>query len=232
MPTRNRRAFLEQALRCFLRQTHQSSELIVVDDSDVPVRDLCTGLARVRYIRLSEHTPTGTKLNIGIETARGAIVQKLDDDDYYGPAFLETAVTRLGRRRAAIVTWDCFLILIAGEKHLRFSGHGWTVGGTMCFHRGLWKQTRFRDIPSAVDHYFFIDSQAEVVGVCAPESYVVVRHGRHTWTRMSDGESADAYLGSLPIYKKPITKVIDPRDVDFYLNLPLTTARSGRACRA
>ena len=227
MPTRNRRAFLEQALRCFARQTHRASELIVIDDSDSPVEDLCAGLERVRYIRLGEPTPTGTKLNIGIAAAKGEIVQKLDDDDYYGPAFLETAVRRLARtRRSAIVAWDCFLVLMAGERRLRFSGHGWRTGGTLCFRRELWKRFPFRDIPAAVDHYFLCDTRAPVLTVCAPESYVVVRHGSHTWNSMSDGSTTDEYLGTLPFYRKPLARVIDARDVNFYRGLACTRAVS------
>src|SRR5260370_17746161 len=95
MATRDRREFIPQALRCFLRQSYENSELIVVDDGRDPVGDLCQGLPRVRYIRLHRPATTGTKLNIGIKRARGAVLQKLDDTDYYHADFLNLTLARL-----------------------------------------------------------------------------------------------------------------------------------------
>jgi glycosyltransferase involved in cell wall biosynthesis len=220
MPTGNRPAFFQQALRCFLRQTYTHSELIVVDDGERPVAPSCRGLERVRYVRLREPTLTGTKLNIGIEGARGRILQKLDDDDYYSPDFLAAALRHLPpRRRRVIVAWDCFLILLAGESRLRRSGHGWRAGGTMCFRRSLWRRTPFRDAPSAVDHYLFEDSRADIIRVCAPHDYVLVRHGGNTWTHMAEGDTADEFIRTLPFSRKPLEAIIDPRDVGFYRSL-------------
>ncbi len=221
LATRNRPRFFRQALRCFLSQTYRHSELIVVDDSERPVRELCSGLDRVRYVRLTRPTPTGTKLNMGIEHAHGEILQKFDDDDYYHPGFLQLAVRRLParNRQTTLVAWDCFLIFMAGEKQPRFSGHGWTVGATLCFARELWKRLPFRDIPSSVDSCFLIDHDPAIVRVCAPERLMVVRHGGNTWNLMHHGESADAYLGSLPVYKRPLEALVDPAACAFYRSL-------------
>jgi hypothetical protein len=76
----------------------------VVDDGEVPVEDLCAGRDSVRYVRLEGRHETGSKLNIGVEHARGSILHKLDDDDYYSPDFLATSIRFLpGDRRSAPV---------------------------------------------------------------------------------------------------------------------------------
>src|SRR5215831_20292525 len=93
--TRDRPAFFRQALRCFFSQDYPNKEAIVVDDGIRPVEYLCAGLPNVTYVRRRSPTSTGTKLNIGIEIARGDILQKLDDDDFYAPGFLSVAVARL-----------------------------------------------------------------------------------------------------------------------------------------
>jgi glycosyltransferase involved in cell wall biosynthesis len=136
--TNNRAAFLRQAIRCFLRQTYEKSELIVVDDGDQSVKELCSGLYRVRHIRLNNPTSLGSKLNIGIQQAQGKIIQKIDDD-YYHPDFLKQAVSALLAKdqEHALVAWDCFLVLLAGERQTRYSGHDWAAGGTLCFNRSL-----------------------------------------------------------------------------------------------
>jgi glycosyltransferase involved in cell wall biosynthesis len=221
LATRNRPAFVRQAIRCFLRQTYDRSELIVVDDGDLSVADLCSGLYRVRYVRLNEPTSLGSKLNIGVHHARGTIIQKLDDDDYYHNGFLERAVSSLPavEQECSLVAWDCFLIILAGEAKVRFSGHGWAAGGTLCFHRKLWERANFRDVPYAVDHWFLKDQQPRLIKVCAPELYILVRHGRNTWKTMH-GREVDAYFQRLEVYHKPLDILVEPLDRLFYW--PLT----------
>src|SRR5947208_13266724 len=125
MATKDRPAFARQALRCFLRQTYSPAELIVVDDGKEPVEDVFSGVPGVRYLRLQDQTSTGNKLNLGIAFARGSVIQKLDDDDYYHPDFLAWSVNALGRSSSLIAAWDCFLVLLRGEPVLRFSGYGY-----------------------------------------------------------------------------------------------------------
>jgi glycosyltransferase involved in cell wall biosynthesis len=221
LATRNRTAFARQAIRCFLGQTYDQSELIVVDDGEERVEHLCAGLYRVRYIRLDEPATLGKKLNIGIQHAEGTTIQKLDDDDYYHPDFLERAISALAHTNPArtLVAWDCFSILLVGEKQARYSGHGWAAGGTLCFHRALWARGSFRDVPSQVDTFLIQDHRPSIVKVCAPELYMLVRHGRNTWTQMSDGADVNAYFRRLPLYSKPLDDFVEPLDARFYRSL-------------
>jgi glycosyltransferase involved in cell wall biosynthesis len=219
--TKNRVRFFQQALRRFLQQRYLNSELIVVDDGEDRVESYCRGLDRVRYIRLCQATNTGAKLNIGAEAARGTLLQKLDDDDYYGPEFLNMTVGNLARpdRAGCLVAWDCFLILLAGEKHFRFSGHGWRAGGTLCFTRELWARTPFRDVPKSSDRFFFEDARPRLIRVCAPEQYILVRHGTNTWTRMQGGLEADDFLRTLPRWPRGFADIMDGPDQVFYQGL-------------
>lgn len=220
LATRNRPAFLRQAIRCFLRQTYEHSELIVVDDGEESVAELCSGLYRVNHIHLDNPTSLGRKLNVGVEHARGAIIQKIDDDDYYHPQFLERAVGALMvKDQNHAVTWDCFLILLLGEQHVHYSGHGWTAGGTLCFRRQLWEQGHFRDVPNQVDTLFIADNRPQMIKICAPELYILVRHGHNTWNHLSSGAAVDGYFEQLPVYHKPLGDLIEPLDRLFYNSL-------------
>jgi glycosyltransferase involved in cell wall biosynthesis len=220
LATRDRRRFIPQALRCFLRQTYTNSELIVVDDGKESVADLCHGLPRVRHIQLYRSATTGTKLNIGIRRARGEVIQKLDDDDYYHPDFLKLAVARLPRRTSVrtLVAWDCFLILIAGEPYLRHSGHGWEAGGTFCFYRKLWQRKPFRDLAKDEDYWFVYDHRPRIRRVCAAEHYILVRHGRNTW-QFRAGEPVDEFFRTLGRYRKSLETLVPDEDLGFYRSL-------------
>jgi glycosyltransferase involved in cell wall biosynthesis len=211
---------MRQAIRFFLRQTYRNAELVVVDGGERPVEDLCAGLLSVRYVRTAPSKTLGAKLNLGIEHARGSILQKVDDDDFYHPAFLEKAVATLESAGTddAVVAWDCFLVLLRGERELRFSGHGWAAGGTLCFPRKVWERRGFRDVPAAVDEHFLADCGATLKTVCAPELYVLVRHGRNTWRTMRSS-SVDEYFRSRPGCGRRVPDLVEPIDVDFYAAL-------------
>jgi len=228
MATGGRPHFFRQALRYFLLQTYRPAELIVVDDGVEPVGSYCDGLERVRYIRLPGPATTGAKLNIAIEHARGDLLQKLDDDDYYHRDFLQTAVSHMPaeNRDGCLAAWDCFLILIAGEGRLRYSGHGWTIGNTLLFTRGFWAQAPFRDVARGADTHFLRDRPGSLIRICAPEQCIVVRHGRNTWKDMRSGETVENYFRRFPFYAKPAAAVLEPQDWGFYESLP-AAASSG-----
>lgn len=224
LATRNRRAFFQQALTTFSLRNHRQAELIVIDDSDIPADDLCAGMSDVHYIRLEERTPVGAKMNIGIEAARGDILQKLDDDDYYGPDFLSLASERLagsGNPRA-MVAWCCFSVLIAGDGELFYSGHGWKAGGTLCFRRELWQQHRFREefaSEPSLDSWFIRDNQPEILRVCASDQYMLVRHGANTWHRIGNASemySVEEYFRKRRRYPKSVEEVVGEQSGVFY----------------
>lgn len=214
----NRPGFTRQVIRCFLRQTFADAELVVVDDGEQSVAELCAGLFRVRYVRLDEPTVLGRKLNIGIEQASGVIMQKLDHRGFYQQDFLARSVSTLqtAKEEGAIVTWDCFTVFLAEQRQLRFSGHGWTAGGTLCFRHSLWEQLPFRDEQHQVDDWFIQDHQTRPVKVCAPELYTIVRHGRNTKERLSNGVLVDDYFKFLPSHDRKLEDLIEPIDRPFY----------------
>jgi len=220
MATKDRPGFFRIALACFLRQTYPARELIVVDDGDEPVENLCSGRPLVRYFRLTKPASLGAKLNLGVSAAQGPVIQKLDDDDYYRPEFLRTAMTHLpAGEGGCLAAWDFFLVLQTSDTAMRQSGHGWRAGGTLCFPKSLWSRNGFRDLPRSVDSWFLRDHQPRVIPVCAPEQYVLVRHGRNTWTQMQGGLDADEFLRTRPLYPGSLDAVVDPNAAAFYHSL-------------
>jgi len=93
MPTRNRIAYLERAIKSVLDQTYQSVELIIVDDaSDDSTPDLLTSYAdHDDVITLRNREPKGAAAsrNLAIKHATGEFVTGIDDDDYWRPNRVE-----------------------------------------------------------------------------------------------------------------------------------------------
>jgi glycosyltransferase involved in cell wall biosynthesis len=86
IPTRNRRAFLREAIASVLAQTVPVQEIIVVDDgsTDGTADQFHNTQHPVRYIHQSPAGPAAAR-NRGLEAARGEFIGFLDDDDLWPP---------------------------------------------------------------------------------------------------------------------------------------------------
>jgi glycosyltransferase involved in cell wall biosynthesis len=230
MPTGRRPAFLAQAVRCFQRQRYPLRELIIVDDGPASESPELASDPDIRYLHLPRRTSLGAKLNLGIEQARGDVIQKLDDDDFYAPGFIERMVQGLAEAkfRPSVAALDCFLVLIARSGHLAFSGHGWLAGNSLCFQRNLWQRRAFRPLDRAEDWWFLRDHATAQVRVCSPELSIVVRHELgHTWTACGSSSVTDVFTRR-PAHGRPLSELVPEDTLDFYRGL--SELRAPAAC--
>jgi glycosyltransferase involved in cell wall biosynthesis len=105
IPTRNRKAFLEQAVHDALRQQDVSLEIVVVDDGSTidGVLDGIDDLAQsIRVIRHATRRGVAAARNTGIHSARGEWVAFFDDDDRWSPTKLRTQLDTAAKLDA---TW-------------------------------------------------------------------------------------------------------------------------------
>jgi glycosyltransferase involved in cell wall biosynthesis len=191
MSTGLRRKFLPHAIRFWNHQTHQDRELIILDDDPESSEDLIPKDERIRYVRVPYMTPLAAKMNKGISMARGPYIQKMDDDDYYAPHFLETMVKSNpdypNCGKPFISAAGCSLCLITYTGKLKFTGYEFFLGATFFFPKAIWEKIPFNEkvIPEC-DYRFMWDQTlagAERISVTYdPEFFMFVRHGeRHTW---------------------------------------------------
>lgn len=90
--TSSRRGYHEVVVRCFRAQTWRRKELIVFD-TDGPPSSTFAGLEDVRYIHAEGHVTLGDKRKLLVNSSRGDIVAHFDDDNVYGPMYLQVMVT-------------------------------------------------------------------------------------------------------------------------------------------
>jgi O-antigen biosynthesis protein len=186
MPTRDRRRFVAQAVRCFARQDYAARELVVLDDGDDAVADLVPGDERVRYHRLRRRMTLGAKRNLACELSRGALVAHWDDDDWMAPDRLSRQVEALLAAGAdACGTRDLLHYhLAAGEAWLyRYprDERPWLVGGTLLYRREAWEAHRFPEIDVGEDTGFVRRLPPERLHAMEGEPfYVAVVHGANS----------------------------------------------------
>jgi glycosyltransferase involved in cell wall biosynthesis len=234
LTTRDRPRFLSVALRCYAHQTYPHRELIIVDDGEeFPVDEQSVATLGGRLVRLDPGTPLGTKLNRGVEISRGPLCQKMDDDDWYAPRFLETMIGSVVSNRQQV----CRPTLAFLMPFLFFDVARWQVrrsvdinapGATLLFAREDWEAWPFRPVRFDEDVWYLLDHLKRggtVLPVRAPEIFLAVRHRGasqdrgHTWTHQGNGEALEDYLGRRPLFAEGPEGLLPEWALQFYREL-------------
>jgi glycosyltransferase involved in cell wall biosynthesis len=218
LATRDRPRLLPVALRCYGEQTYGDRELIVIDDgARYPADEGAVRAVGGRLLRTRPGTPLGEKLNLGVREARGALCQKMDDDDWYAPEFLATMVevlraSQTGACRPTVAYLAPFLFFDVPRWELRVSQANHAPGSTLLFSREDWEARPFRAVAVHEDAWFLMDQRRRGVTtlpVRAPERYLAVRHGQgagdrgHTWTHQANGSTVETFLAGLATHPDP-----------------------------
>lgn len=192
MPTRSRPALSRVALDCFLAQTYEPRELVIVDDEDdpsfpdPPLRD------RVRYLRMPRMV-IGAKRNALCEAACGDIIVHWDSDDWSAPGRISDQFERLlfsGKPMTgyhSLLFWD--------ERNglgYRWAGpDGYVCGASMCYYRQFWAAHKFPDISVAEDNAMVLEAQ-KAGGIASAEGrkMLIARvHGQNTSSAQRIGQN-------------------------------------------
>lgn len=97
-PTADRPRFFERSVKCFLAQTHDDLEWVIVDGGNTPIGDdyilsLADHKPRgmcIRYHHVAPGTPLRAALNAAAFIATGDALAIWDDDDIYPPHRIST----------------------------------------------------------------------------------------------------------------------------------------------
>lgn len=123
IPTHNRDDLLERAIASSISQSILPAEVIIIDD----LNSACT---RKKVDEFSERSPipliysvnhapeTGAigSRNLGVSISEGDILAFLDDDDYWDPPYLETAIEMLEQTETEVVITAIANVFDDGKK--------------------------------------------------------------------------------------------------------------------
>jgi glycosyltransferase involved in cell wall biosynthesis len=223
MPTYNRRAFVPQALRCFLRQDYPNRELVVIDDGSEPVADCVPESEHVRYLRLNEKLTIGAKRNFACEQARGEFIVHWDDDDWY-PA------TRLSKQVAALIERGAD---VCGSSQVSFydpandraweyryagTGAGWVAGNTFAYRKSFWQRNKFQNLQVGEDSRFIWTNVKKIIcDLREPTLSIAMVHAGNT----SRKETSGIYWHKMP--SEPLRLLLGD---DLYFYRTAETART------
>ena len=193
MPTYNRRTFVPQAIRGFLRQDYANKELVIVDDGTDPVEDCIPVDDRIRYIRLDRRLTTGAKRNLACSKSQGELIAHWDDDDWYPSNRLSRQVSGLAEHGADICGSSKMLFCdTAGERAFEYayvaSGNGWVGGSTLAYQKSFWNRNNFPDITIGEDSRFIWDGRTKnIFDFNDPTLCIAMIHSGNTSPKATDG---------------------------------------------
>ncbi len=193
MPTADRRMFVPQAVRCFLRQDYPNTELLILDDGVDPVDDCIPSSERVRYVRLGRKLSVGAKRNLACERAGGSLIIHWDDDDWYPTWRVSAQVKALSEDGADICGTSQLLYYEAATgRAWRYAYGGgrspWVAGNTLAYRRSFWERHRFPEVRVGEDTRFVWGARsARVRDLVEPSLCVATVHAANTSPKSTDG---------------------------------------------
>jgi glycosyltransferase involved in cell wall biosynthesis len=228
MPTYNRRIFVPQAIKYFLRQDYPYKELIILDDGTDKVCDLVPDSPEIKYVALSQKLTVGEKRNLAIEASHGEIILHWDDDDWMHPCRISYQVDNMLRTNADVAgirkvlfcdLYTCRLWLYEYLNRQRV----WLTGGSLCYRRTFWAKKKFPPLNDSQDSKFIRTQPiGKILALPDPKFYVAMIHPYNTcgkslsgpWWHHWQGETAqtlmkgdwDFYVGLLGKIEKAFPK--------------------------
>ena len=115
MPAYNSAAFIAEAIRSVLQQTHQHWELLIIDDASQDdtvsfIEKFQATDSRIKLFQNKDNKGAGVSRNKGIEGAQGIYIAFLDADDLWLPQKLETQLEFMQAHDLAM-TFSSYLLM-------------------------------------------------------------------------------------------------------------------------
>jgi glycosyltransferase involved in cell wall biosynthesis len=165
LPTKNRAAFIPQAIRCYQSQTYPHKELVIIDNGNdgtealIPPDD-----PSIRYGRVAGKRTTGDMRNLCARYAKGEIICHFDSDDWSAPERVTDQVTRLGEFGVLTGYHDMLFYDVRDGRlyhwHMR-SPNWFALGTSLCYRRDWWRGHPFVSLQIGEDIRFFRQAARE-----------------------------------------------------------------------
>jgi glycosyltransferase involved in cell wall biosynthesis len=211
------------AIAGFAAQSYRRKELVVgchgftADATAFAVAELGETLP-VRIIEFDATQPLGQCLNAALETTSAQLIAKIDDDDFYGPHYLEDAIQANRYAGAALIGKGAMFTylenrretLLRSPKTIDRFYSGSPVGASLVFERSLWERVPFPHRSLGEDRLFIAGAKRLGISPYATSPYEFVYYrgvGHNTWAAVDE-----VFLeGAVPAWQgfQPELAVID-----------------------
>ncbi len=146
MITRGRAAYAREAAECFMGQTYENKDLIILDDVEEPSFPDGIFGESVRYFTSATRT-IGAKRNEAAALCDGDVIAHWDSDDLSAPNRLEIQLNAILETDRAVLAFNSMLFHEEqSDKWGRYVGYpGYAVGSSLMYRRDWWEKHPFID---------------------------------------------------------------------------------------
>ena len=201
MPTADRRRFVPDAIRYFLRQSYPEKELLILDDGVDDISDIVPEHPQIRYFREPKRATLGEKRNRLCDLAKGELIAHFDDDDWMAPWRLcyQVRCLRDGDIYACGLK-DLFYYNLSNGESWKYvypeTARVWLAGGTLCYTKRFWAQNPFPKVTVGEDTRFIWGRcDKRLIALDNARFYVAMIHSANT----SRKKTADTRWHRLPV---------------------------------
>jgi glycosyltransferase involved in cell wall biosynthesis len=124
VPTYNRQAELDRALKSIMDQSYPRIEIIVVNDGTADIGDIVEfhrHKRKIVYVKHDRNRGAGAARNTGLMQARGEYIAYLDDDDCYLPGHIATLANHLVQHPELIAAYTLANQVINDSRQVTFN---------------------------------------------------------------------------------------------------------------
>lgn len=160
----NRKYCIQNIFKNYYNQIFSKKELIIVINSDdITINDFSSYIndSNVRIFSKPSVVSLGECLNFAIDKCNYDFIAKFDDDDYYGPYYIQEAFNVFLNKECDIVGKNKIYYYIEKNKELILKKQGnensytnTVAGSTICFRKSIFEKIKFKNISSREDYYF------------------------------------------------------------------------------
>lgn len=206
MVATHRPEHMNNLLNNYLRQKYPIKELIVIlnnNEFDLEGwQHKIRGLKDIKVFYLQDHVTLGNCYNFAAGQAQYEYVAKFDDDDYYGPLYLQTSMELFQCTNADIVGKLCRFIFFAGLSVLaeycpgpEYDFVSYVVGATMIIRKEVLHRAPFPELTCGED--------SEFQKTCVDKGFNIFAGNRHHYVTIRSADPTkhtfriddDVYLG-------------------------------------
>jgi glycosyltransferase involved in cell wall biosynthesis len=182
MPVRNRQEFIAGALACYRAQTYHPKELIVVDNSDTPIKELILDHADCYDYVGPDPKTVGWMRNRCCENAAGELIAHWDSDDWSHPNRLSEQYKLLIAQQAGLVGYQSMPFIDEERKEawLYVGERRFALGTSFLYTRHFWRSHKFGDHLTVAEDGDLLQRVGGAVSVPAKDRMIARIHGGNT----------------------------------------------------
>ncbi|WP_332694836.1 glycosyltransferase [Halalkalibacter lacteus] len=188
---------MKNVFRNFLSQNIKTKELIIILNNNsmkqTKWKELSNKYENIRVFQLSEKKTLGECLNVGIQKAKYRFIAKFDDDDYYGPGYLQDALETFKLTNADVVGKAAYYAYLRSKKALILLHENaenrltdWVAGPTWVCKKEVFKKVHFSHVNIGEDNDFYKKCKKKgfIIRSNTKENFCLIRRvevSSHSW---------------------------------------------------